>query len=204
MIELILLRHGQSEGNLAKIFQGQMDLPLTELGREQARDAGRRLGDFVPELLLSSPLSRAYETAQLACPGCEIVTDPGFLEVGLGEMEGLTWPEAEAKFPDLMPHWMKDMADFCPPGGESGWDVFRRTGEALERYLSLAEERGYQRILLVSHYLALASIMARLTGGTAVNVPRFSIGNARMAKFHIFDGDAVLKMVEDDVRSWFA
>ena len=69
MIELILLRHGQSEGNLARIFQGQLDYPLTDKGREQARAARERLGDYTPDLLLSSPLKRAYETAQIACPG---------------------------------------------------------------------------------------------------------------------------------------
>lgn len=196
VVELVLLRHGQSEGNVARIFQGQMDFPLTELGRQQARDAGKRLEGFVPDAVIASPLTRAWETARLACPDAMVLPEPAFCEICLGRMEGLRWEEAEARFPEEAALWLQDPVHRHPPGGESGAEVYARTGEALEHWLAVAQDKGWEKLLLVAHYQALVSLLAYLTCRQPEAMTHFALGNACMARVDVFDGAAVLKMLE--------
>src|SRR3984957_8197988 len=95
---LYILRHGETEWNRDRRFQGALDSPLTEKGRDQARRFGlalhRRLGSVTP-VLVSSPLGRTVETMRLACAAAgwdaaQCRLDPDIQEVSLGEFDGLT------------------------------------------------------------------------------------------------------------------
>ena len=103
--EMILIRHGQSTANATGVWQGQLDFPLSEEGRRQATSAGRALKGTKLSGVYASPLSRAFETAEIAVREAgfsgEVVPVPGLLERHGGVLEGHTWAEEEARNPEF-------------------------------------------------------------------------------------------------------
>jgi uncharacterized phosphatase len=109
MKRLYFVRHGQSELNLQHIYAGQIDTPLTDKGREQAKLAGAKAKDIQIDMIISSPLIRALETAQIIAsasgyPADDIFTNPVFMERSYGSLGGKSWDEVdedETQFPDM-------------------------------------------------------------------------------------------------------
>ena len=104
---IIIWRHGRTAWNLAGRVQGQTDVPLDDIGREQAREAAARLASLQPTRIVTSDLSRARETAdelgQLT--GLTVETDVRLRERSFGVREGLTMTEAWEQFPEHMARW---------------------------------------------------------------------------------------------------
>ncbi len=149
---MYLLRHGETEFNVAGRLQGQQDSPLTARGRAQARAHGALLKTLIAEpgtwRVVASPLGRTMDTARLACaelglPEAAIETDPRLKEIAFGDWEGLTWAEVEARHPDLWAARERDRWGFVVPGGESNEMV------ALRAQAFLDEPRG--NTIVVSH-----------------------------------------------------
>jgi len=151
---LVLLRHGQTEFIVEKRFQGAMEAPLSALGEEQARLAGRRLAnpaappalpipDAPPFAVVHSPLGRARRSAELAVG--EMIAagravppmraDEGFCEIGQGEWEGLTDEQIVARFGDALPGWRRWPTRYSAPGGETLAEVRRRVETSLSALL---------------------------------------------------------------------
>src|SRR5919202_1858421 len=103
--ELLLIRHGQSTANATGVWQGQMEFPLSEEGREQARLAGRALAGERIDAIYSSPLGRAFETAEIIARETgsrgSVVALDGLMERRGGSLEGTTQAEREARNPEL-------------------------------------------------------------------------------------------------------
>jgi probable phosphoglycerate mutase len=152
---LVLLRHGQTQFIVENRFQGAMEAPLTDLGEEQARRAGRRLAeprarpalpipDAPPFAIVHSPLGRARRTAELAvaemvvagCTTPPLRSDPGFSEIAQGEWEGLTDVQITARFGDSLAGWRRWPTRFHAPGGETLDQVFTRAETALSTLLT--------------------------------------------------------------------
>lgn len=147
---IIVWRHGRTEWNLAGRVQGQTDVPLDAVGREQARSAAARLASLRPTRIITSDLSRARETAdELARHvGIEVETDVRFRERSFGVREGLTLAEAREQFPEHMARWMAgDEAGI--PGSESTLAAGERFSSALHEHL---ERLGSdETLVVVSH-----------------------------------------------------
>ncbi|WBU60607.1 histidine phosphatase family protein [Paracoccus albus] len=119
--DLWLMRHGQTEWNAAGRMQGHLDSPLTALGREQAR---RQAAIMAPILdaraddiaLISSPLGRAVETANIVFGNRPFQLQPDFREISVGAFEGRTHPDLEAEFPDLFSRSWLGWYDLAPDG----------------------------------------------------------------------------------------
>lgn len=124
-MRLILVRHGQSEGNVSGVVQGRVDFALSALGEEQARATADRLAGVQVERILSSPLLRAYQTAAaIAAPhGLEVVRDHGLAEYDIGEASGLTGPEIRERFPHVLESYRRGERPGFP--GEEGRDAFQ-------------------------------------------------------------------------------
>lgn len=152
---LVLLRHGETEFIVKKLFQGQMEAPLSELGEQQAVLAGRRLIDVAappplpipsgpPFSIVHSPLGRARLTTELAvaemwAAGMDVPplrADPGLAEIAQGEWEGLTDTEIMARFGDSLAGWRRWPTRYHAPGGEELAAVRRRVERSLVTVLS--------------------------------------------------------------------
>ncbi len=137
---LILVRHGRTSANAARLLQGRLDLPLDEVGREQAQAIARALTGI--DRLVVSPLQRARETA--GALGVEAEIDERWIEIDYGVLDGT--PVADV--PDEVWHqWWRD-PDFAPEGGESHTALYERVVAALEEMVEAARTSN---IVVVSH-----------------------------------------------------
>ena len=166
-MELWLIRHGETEWSRARRHTGRTDLPLSAAGEAEARALGRHLRGLEAELVLSSPLTRARATAELAGFGDRLELSDALLEFDYGEYEGLTTAQIRAARPgwDLF-------RDGCP-GGETVEAAAARARKLLDT-LTDAEGRvllfshGHQLRILTTCYLGLSPDAARhLFLGTA-------------------------------------
>ncbi|MEU7935314.1 histidine phosphatase family protein [Micromonospora echinofusca] len=132
MTRLIIWRHGNTDWNAASRIQGQTDVPLNDLGREQARDAAPLLAALRPDAIVASDLSRAADTAAAlaALTGLPVRTDPRLRERHFGSWQGLALTEAAERHPDEFARWRAGDPD--PGAGlETLDDLGKRVGAAL-------------------------------------------------------------------------
>ena len=179
---ITLLRHGESVGNAESRWQGQADFPLTDKGREQARALVTR---WMREKLqfdhvISSPLSRARETAEIIASelNLKVEHDPLWLERDNGEFSGLTAQEVRQNFVHPEFH-----SPYDPVGsdGEGDWELFLRAGQALHSLL----KRDPARYLIVSHGGLLNQFMHAVVGVAPQannSGTRFRFGNTAFAQ----------------------
>lgn len=126
-MQIVLVRHGETEWSLSGQHTSRTDLPLTEKGRERAAALGRALAEWEFSLVLTSPLRRARETCELAGLGESAVICDDLREWDYGEYEGLTTPQIR----EQNPTWNL-WTDGCP-GGEKPDEVALRADRAIER-----------------------------------------------------------------------
>lgn len=161
MTELIFTRHGQTEWNVAKKMQGQLDSPLTEMGLSQARVLGSYLRGEGISVIYSSSLHRAQRTANIIQKETrlpEVITTEQLVEINLADLEGRTFASATLEYPERMKAFASSPADFTPLGnGEYFADVQKR---ALDFIFPLFEMHKGEKILIVTHAVILRLIMA--------------------------------------------
>jgi broad specificity phosphatase PhoE len=172
---LILVRHGETEGQSSIRYHGRTDVPLSELGRAQlraVRDTLRerhRLAKLEP--VFSSPLVRATEGARVvAGESSEIITIEDFAEVHFGLFEGLTADEIRERYPEDFARWNVDRlaSTYTYPGGESRAEFLARVDRGADKMLSLwnAGEATDGNALLVAHRGVIRQIVRHLTGAS--------------------------------------
>jgi alpha-ribazole phosphatase/probable phosphoglycerate mutase len=144
-LEIWWIRHGQSLWNRENRWQGHSDIPLSDQGQEQARRLGKALRSTPFDLVFSSDLQRARQTAGLALPGHRVVCDARLREVHFGEFEGLTLEEMSEEQRRILKDWLKDPFARRIPAGESLHDVLRR----LQAWLAELPDRG--RVAVFTH-----------------------------------------------------
>lgn len=156
--QIFLVRHGETEWNALKKFQGHTDIPLNENGRQQAETLVELVTKLNPEFILSSDLSRALETARIACRELEqeIVAHAELRETHLGEAEGMMRDDLFAKHgEDLMHRWFStDPADshFAFPGGETKNQCVLRVRGFLEKWWDHSPDRQQAKsVMIFSH-----------------------------------------------------
>jgi 2,3-bisphosphoglycerate-dependent phosphoglycerate mutase len=180
---LTLLRHGESEGNLSRVLQGQSDYPLTSAGVDQAH----RLASYWKseetqfDLVVSSPLLRASQTAEIIanCLKSPIQNDPAWKERNFGRLQGANLDELEQRVPPV---------DFFHPfepigeNGESQLDLYARASQALQKII----RQPPGSYLVVSHGGILNKALYVVLGITPLghdNSPIFHFGNTGYAQF---------------------
>jgi ribonuclease H / adenosylcobalamin/alpha-ribazole phosphatase len=192
----VLLRHGQTPMSVQKRYSGRSDVPLTDLGVQQAHAAAKRLAAAGVGVIVTSPLMRAARTAEkvAAVTGAPVVTDDGFRETDFGAWEGLTFAEVQERWPAEMREWLADPA-VAPPGGESFAEVSTRVTEALHRVLA---DRERQRILIVSHVTPIKILIAAALLAPPAAVYRMHLDIAALSEIDWYaDGPAVLRSFND-------
>ena len=160
---LILWRHGQTAWNKERRFQGHADVPLTDVGVEQARAAAQVLATLKPNAIVSSDLQRAHVTAQMlsALIGHEITTDVRLRETDVGEWSGKTIPEMQAEDPIRLAQW-EDGSDVPAGGAETRTQVANRMELALLEHIARIPSDGV--LVAVTHGGAARAAIGRLLG----------------------------------------
>jgi len=191
MRHVVLVRHGESELNAInhsrRVYCGQIETPLTALGRQQAALAADRLAalDYLRlERAISSPLARAHETLRIMLQRLARQIDllppaAGLMERSHGEFEGRGEEEVFAEFPHYRddPSYSAFMNHFeqCAPGGENLATVTARAWPIVEQL----NQNGGGDLLVVSHYNTIRCLVGRALGLPSDAVLRMRIPNAR-------------------------
>jgi phosphoserine phosphatase len=161
MTTVYLARHGESDWNVERRWQGHADRPLTERGRAQAEALAEKLAGVHLDAVYASDLRRAWETAQVvAAPrGLEVVRLPELREVDVGSWSGFTRDECADRFPDAFLRWQEGGSGW--DDGESYEDMGVRIVGAVQR---LAAEHPDGAILVVSHGGPIRAVHAHALG----------------------------------------
>lgn len=147
---LFLIRHGQVEGYEEKRYNGQVNVPLTPLGRAQSDRVRDYMAEIPVDAVYSSDLERSCYCAELiaAAHNLKVSTDVSLRELHIGDWEGRTWAELREAYPDDWRARLKDLVNFQVPGGESLQDAANRIRPRIKKII--AEHAG-GNIALVAH-----------------------------------------------------
>lgn len=152
-MELYIIRHGETIWNKAGKIQGYSDIPLNENGRSLAKTTGKALENVYFDKIFSSPLIRAYETAQLirGNRNIEIETREELKEIGFGIMEGSLYEEEMGNMESPIYKFFNHPDEYVPPeGGETIEHLCKRAADFLEDKI-LPLEKSCERVLIVAH-----------------------------------------------------
>lgn len=160
---VVLWRHGRTPFNAENRFQGQLDVPLDEVGHRQAAAAALDLAALAPKALVASDLRRAVDTARAltALTGLEPVLDPALREVDAGGWQGLQHEEITAGWADDFAAWRRG-EDVRLGGGEKRSEMALRAADAVQRHAGAVAEGG--TLVVASHGAALKGVVLRLLG----------------------------------------
>ena len=172
---LVLLRHGRTDLNRQGLLQGASDLPLDDLGRRQAVEAGDYLRrHWRIDKVVASPRLRARQTVALAGFGEELATEDRLAEMDYGDLEGTPVPVASG---ELFEAWSADTR-YAPAGGESLAAVYERSVAAAAEILAASAD---QTVLVCSHANPIKAIVAWALGGGAVGMLRMYLRQASVS-----------------------
>jgi probable phosphoglycerate mutase len=160
MTELVLIRHGETDWNVEGRYQGQADPPLNYRGIQQAGKLAEELKDSGIEILISSPLKRTAQTAEILANKLQVPVyqDPRFMEIHQGDWQTRLRSEIEEKYPDLFRRWESEPWQVTPPGGEHLRQVQSRVCEAVDEIMV---NYSQNRVGLVLHRIPIALIKMR-------------------------------------------
>ncbi|MCK4554659.1 histidine phosphatase family protein [Candidatus Parcubacteria bacterium] len=149
MAIIYIVRHGKTDFNEQGRYLGRTNISLNAVGRQQAERLAEKIKKLKVDLIISSPLKRAVETAEIIKPDAhKIIINPHFIERSFGVYEGLTKNEAKKEFPDLYKQNITRIFNNTPPNGETIQDVQNRVFDGLDKI-----KKNYQNknILVVTH-----------------------------------------------------
>lgn len=149
MPKIYITRHGKTDFNEQGRYAGRADIPLNANGKQQAEELKQKIKDLNINIIISSPLKRALETARIIKPNdCEIISNRAFVERSVGVYEGLTKEEAKEKYPKLYAKNITRIFDKAPTGGETIVEVQDRVFACLEK---IKKSYSNKNILIVTH-----------------------------------------------------
>ncbi|HEX8499438.1 MAG TPA: histidine phosphatase family protein [Pyrinomonadaceae bacterium] len=199
---VLLVRHGESQGNAEGRFGGHSPTPLSELGRRQAEATAAALAREGVTAVYSSDLLRAVETAEplARATGLEVQRTPALRERSVGLMEGLTFEEAAAAHPGEYAALLRRDFEHVLSGGESYRQLLDRAAAGLDRAVEL--HRG-GTVALFSHTGTICILALHLMG--ALDAPHLkpvwlSSSNCGVSRFHIEHGGLIRVRALNDTR----
>lgn len=164
-MKLLLARHGETAWNAEGRYQGQEDIPLSDVGESQARLLGERLRHVHIDKVVASPLKRALRTAELAVGDerlARLTTDAGLMEIAHGTWEGLLAAEIRERDPDRLHAWRHAPHEVLMPEGESLQHVLDRAWPALARAMEGMGE--HDTLLVVAHDAVNRVLLCKVLG----------------------------------------
>ena len=193
---MLLLRHGQTAMSVDKRFSGSSNPPLTELGLVQAAAAARHLAGSGATVVVSSPLTRARQTAATVADvlGLDVEVEEGLRETDFGDWEGCTFREVRERWPLEMDQWLGSTA-VAPPFGESFDDTTTRVRQARDRLLA---RHGGKTLVVVSHVSPIKTLLRIALEAPASSLYRMHLDLASVSHVQWFaDGPAIVRSMND-------
>jgi alpha-ribazole phosphatase len=201
---LLIVRHGRTAWNIDGRFQGQLDIPLDEVGQAQAAAVAQRLAQERPVAIYASDLSRASQTARwienaiaeaiqpdLLPP---LVLEPRLREMHFGEWQGLTYSEIQASQPEALAAWEADWLSNAPPGGETLTQLIERVHPVYHEILA-AHPDG--TVMVVGHGGALQAMLCMALGLPPERFWQLQLDNTGIADLRIYPEGAILNLFND-------
>jgi broad specificity phosphatase PhoE len=185
--QILIVRHGETDWNRDRRFQGHADPPLNDAGREQARALADELARERIDFVYTSDLVRARETAEIVATrlGADVVALSELREIDVGEWEGLTWPQIEERFPEGALTWHQHGCGW--KSGETYDQLGDRVIAALRR---IAADHPAQTVLVIGHGGTVRATRAFIEGLSVADSRRRSpaIGNCEVFRVVAEDG----------------
>lgn len=175
-IELTLIRHGKTKGNLEKRYIGVTDEPLLE----EEKNRLEKIAYEVPELLFVSSRKRAKETAKILFPGVEMVSLPELDEMNFGDFEGKNY--LDLKDNEVYQQYIDSNGRTAFPGGESMEDFANRIEGAFNRVMAQALEDAAKKVTVVAHGGTIMAILWKKLGGDYFS---YYIGNGECLRVQV-------------------
>ena len=178
---IYFIRHGLTDWNIQRRFQGTCDVPLNDTGLEQARVAASRCAQLRLERIYHGTLLRAAQTAQAVADatGAPLIPCPGFNEVCLGAFQSLNHEQARAQYPAEYAQYFADRINAAPPGGESLLQVQQR---ALAMLCEIERDaQGCGRIAIVSHGALLKTLLGAIAGIPLEHFAKYDVSNGSIS-----------------------
>jgi len=189
-MQIILIRHGQTEWNRVERFRGRADVALNQMGLNQAEATGRRVAaEWKLSAVYSSPLSRAVKTAQAVAKhfNLPVHTHNGLLDIDYGEWQGLTPAEVGRRWPEALRDWFNSPHIARIPGGESLQDLRER---GMEMIHDLTKRHVSESIALVGHTVINRVLLLGMLG----------LGNERF--WHLKQDTCAINVIECEARDF--
>ncbi|MEI6387624.1 MAG: histidine phosphatase family protein [Spirochaetota bacterium] len=176
----IIVRHGQSEGNARSIVQGRLDLPLDATGRAQAAALAPWIQALQPDLILSSHLARAHETACILGGGDPPRVLDSLAELEVGPFQGLSFGEARRLHPEAYAGFLRQSWDGVP-GAEHSSSLYTR---ALQAWAAMREAAlGGARVIIAVSHGGLIQWLIKSTMGVGSWLPLFPMSNCGASEY---------------------
>jgi 2,3-bisphosphoglycerate-dependent phosphoglycerate mutase len=197
MATLTIIRHGQSTYNLANLFTGNLNVPLTTLGKEEALEAGKKISYFKYNIAYTSTLIRAQQSLQIILEVIKQTCIPVIMNAALdermyGTLQGLNKKDAALKYGEAQVEiWRRSYA-VRPPGGESLEDTFNRAVPYYKTAIEPILKKG-ENVLIVALGNSLRALMMYLENISKENIVKVEIPTG-VPRLYTFDDK--LKLVE--------
>ena len=197
-MRLLLVRHGETDWNLARRYQSYSDVPLNQKGIRQAQYLAQRLSKEKIDAIYSSDLSRATETAILIAkkyePLLAVQCDPRLRELSFGNWEGLNYQEIQEQWHTEVNSWFADPVNVSPPNGETMTQLSARVRSALGELQSKHQD---ETILIVSHGGIIQVLLCMLLGVGLNRYWQFHVIPAALTEIRIYEAGAILDIFND-------
>jgi alpha-ribazole phosphatase/probable phosphoglycerate mutase len=197
-MKLLLIRHGQTDWNIARRFQGHSNVPLNEFGRKQAAALAERLSPQQVDALYSSDLERAFETAKmivhLSGRKPDLHSDLRLREINFGDWEGLSYNEIKEKYPEALLARENDVYKNAPPNGETLEQLTVRVQSMLdELYLKHKD----QTVIVVAHGGVLQILLCCALKLKPTMYWQFHLSTASISEIALYPDGAILNVMND-------
>ncbi len=180
-MKLTLIRHGETDWNKIRKIQGQLDIPLNLFGVQQAHTCAKFLANQEFDAVYSSPLIRAYRTAEIICAKRDTIikTDDCLEEINMGKWQGMVWNDIVRQYSDLVGEFERagDLSKVY--GGES----FRQVQERAKDFFDYISDMPYKSVLAVSHGGFIKAAVCQVLGLNLSKRSKFNIHNLSITTF---------------------
>ncbi|MEL6407091.1 MAG: histidine phosphatase family protein [Chloroflexota bacterium] len=196
MILLWLVRHGQTDWNKERRYQGHSDIPLNTVGQTQAEKVAQRLQDERIHAIISSDLQRAIQTADTIVthhPRLSVQTGANLREANFGIFEGLRYKDIIDNHKQIAETWFNN-PEAPPQDGEKLSEVFARVQAVRQQ---IESQYARKRLVLVGHDGALRLLLCDLLDLPATQYWRFNLDPCSLSQVNIYPGGAILVRLND-------